>query len=290
MKNEMIEKLRSFKSELLKLKKEIDALKTTKVSTVSIRNLAESIANIWTEEIRSPLEHKFCLDKYTIEVTSEEIKKLFILSRPNNQKSSYLKCISNILKKFDDKFILPIQQMSTDIKDISDLSKVLNNMADIEESKYLKEAIDCALSGFLRASIVIGWCAAIDKLQKHVINIGYDKINNESTRMKNKTTGKYKKWNKEFNVNNKSELQAIFDSDLISIFESMEVFDSNQTQRLEVCFQYRNNSAHPGEAPIEHPHLISFFSDINNIILSNKKLLLQNVNYASTPSPTYSKP
>jgi hypothetical protein len=52
----------------------------------------------------------------------------------------------------------------------------------------------------------------------------------------------------------------------------MDLLDSNQADRLmDVDFQYRNHSAHPGQAPIEDPQLVAFFSDINRIILTNAK-------------------
>ena len=45
--------------------------------------------------------------------------------------------------------------------------------------------------------------------------------------------------------------------------------DGNQAERLRTCFQWRNNSAHPGHAPIAEVHLNAFFSDIVEIVLAN---------------------
>ena len=47
------------------------------------------------------------------------------------------------------------------------------------------------------------------------------------------------------------------------------MLDGNQAERLEVCFKYRNHSAHPGLAPIGRPHVVAFFSDIGEILLLN---------------------
>jgi hypothetical protein len=72
-----------------------------------------------------------------------------------------------------------------------------------------------------------------------------------------------------------NELQEVFDTDLITICEGMGLLDSNQADRLkQVDFQYRNHSAHPGQAPIEDPHLVAFFTDINEIILTNPKFAI----------------
>ena len=67
----------------------------------------------------------------------------------------------------------------------------------------------------------------------------------------------------------------MFDSDLIIILEGMELLDRNQSQRLETCFQYRNHSAHPGLAPIDPTHVVSFFTDIAKIIILNPNFSLK---------------
>ena len=104
--------------------------------------------------------------------------------------------------------------------------------------------------------------------------IGFDNFNKASRKVKAQTSGKFKRWNKEFNVTTLSELQTVFDTDLVIILEGMGLIDGNQAQRLETCFQYRNHSAHPGEAPIEPAHAVSFFVDMDKIILSNPEFSL----------------
>lgn len=269
MKKDIIDKLRSYKDEINSLKREIKRLSTKQVNKKKHRDFAESIASKWVEEIRSPLEHKFKIDKSTIEQTSDEIKKLHVLSRPNNLKSSYISCLNRILKNYDNKFILPIQQSTDEINEISDLHKLLATLSDEEESEYMKEAVDCAEAGYCKAAIVMGWCATIDKIQKKIMSLGFNSFNNTSKKIKNKTSGKFKRWNKEFNISTLSELQEVFDTDIIVIIEAMGLIDSNQAQRLETCFQYRNHSAHPGQAPIEPANVVSFFSDINKIVIQN---------------------
>jgi hypothetical protein len=119
----------------------------------------------------------------------------------------------------------------------------------------------------------MGWCAAIDKIQKKILLLGLGQFNKASTNLKNQTSGKFKNWNKEFNVTSLSELQTVFDTDLLVVLEGMQLLDGNQAERLRTCFQYRNHSAHPGEAPIQDAHLIAFFTDITEIVLKNPKLM-----------------
>lgn len=274
MKQEFIEKLEYFKANVKRLKKEVISIPGERVGRKALMELADEIATYWVEELRSPLEHKVQLDPDLIQETANHMKQLHVLSRPNNHKSSYIKTLNSVLRKFDDKFILPIKQnYSDEIDSASKLHELIPNLATPEESDYLKEAFDCAASGFRRAAIVLGWCAVISKIQEKLLVIGLETFNKTSTKLKESDKGKYKYWKKEYSITSLSELQTVFDTDLIVILEGMELIDSNQAERLRTCFQYRNHSAHPGEAPIEEPNMIAFFSDINSIVLSNEKFI-----------------
>jgi uncharacterized protein YutE (UPF0331/DUF86 family) len=271
VKQEILKTLQEFKSKLSKLRKQLKEFKGTQVAKLEFRNAAQEIATDWVENIRSPLEHKFKIDRTTIEATAEQMKRLHQLARPNNQKSSYLACLDLVLTKFDDNFILPIQQTASAIDTVAGLHVLIPTLRDADVSDYLVEAIKCADAGFNRAAVVMGWCAAINRVQRKLVGLGFDAFNRTSSAIKAQTSGKYKRWNKEFNVTSEAELQAIFDTDLIAIIENMGLIDGNESQRLETCFQYRNHSAHPGAAPIEQPHVVSFFTDITKIILTNPK-------------------
>jgi hypothetical protein len=269
MKQSILDRLQKFKKELQALKSEVSAVESRTINRKAIQNRADAIATMWVEELRSPLEHKFGLPESLIEKTALEMKQLHVLSRPSNLKSSYLKTVNATLKNFDDKFILPIKQSATQVESILDLEKLIPGLADPNESNYLKEAVECAEAGHKRAAIVLGWCALIDKVQKRIVRLGLDKFNAASTTIKNQTSGKFKNWNKEFAVASVSELQTVFDTDLLVVLEGMGLLDGNQAERLRTCFQYRNHSAHPSEAPIEDAHVVSFFTDINSIVLQS---------------------
>lgn len=68
-----------------------------------------------------------------------------------------------------------------------------------------------------------------------------------------------------------SDLHAIFDADLIAVLEEMELIDSNEADRLKICFHYRNQAAHPAKPPILDVHLAAFYTDIDATVLSNLK-------------------
>lgn len=271
MKEEILSRLTEFRTKLRALKKAVSAEKGERINKSALRNGADELATMWVEELRSPLEHKFKLDKQLIHETADHMKRLHVLSRPNNLRASYLSVFTAVLKQFDNKFILPIKQTTFTVDKVLDLTKIIPTLADPDESLYLKEAIDCAAAGYRRAAIVMGWCCAIDRMQKKIMALGFSRFNAASTKIKNQSTGKFKRWNKEFKISTLSELQTVFDTDLVVVLEGMGLLDGNQAQRLETCFEYRNHSAHPGDAPIDAPHVITFFMDINSIILQNPK-------------------
>lgn len=275
MKEDILITLREFLELLRQLKKDVVKNKGVNISAKSIREKASKIADIWVEELRSPLEHKFKLDGVLVDKTSQQIKRLHVLSRPNNKKKSYLNVLDVLIKNFENTFILPIQQTSykTESEKLN-LNQLIPGLSDSDESDYLSEAIACAEAGYKRAAVVLGWCAAINRLQNKILSIGFETFNKTSVQIKNQDSGKFKRWNKEFKITNLSELQKVFDTDLIVVLEGMQLIDGNQAERLETCFQYRCHGAHPGDASIEDPHLVAFFTDIFKIILTNENFVL----------------
>lgn len=125
MKKPILEKLESFKKELQILKKEVSSVTTTTINRKSIRNRANAIADMWVEDLRSHLEYKAKLPADVIEKTANDMKQLHVLSRPSNLKTSYLKGVDRTLKKFDDRFVLPIKQSAEEVEDIFDLQKLV---------------------------------------------------------------------------------------------------------------------------------------------------------------------
>ncbi len=274
MKNTVLGLVRQFKEDLQALRRAVRDTEGDRISRMATRALADGLATRWVEEIRSPLEHKFKLPTEVIAEMSECMKQLHIVSRPNNRKTSYEKALAKALHNFGDKLILPVQQSASRVESLLDLQKIIPGLADPEESEYLHEAVQCASAGYKRAAVVLGWCAAVDRIQRKILSVGLGTFNQTSARLKVQTSGKFKRWNKEFAVTTLSELQTVFDNDLIVVLEGMGLLDGNQAERLETCFQYRNHSAHPGRAPIDDAHVVAFFADINAILLQNAAFAL----------------
>jgi hypothetical protein len=196
------------------------------------------------------------------------------LSKPNNHKTRYVEVIGLCLKKFTDNLIIPVQKQPNVQKEISALAKMLSGLSDAEEDAYLTEAISCASGNLFRGAAVLGWCATIDRIHRVTEKIGFNKFNTVSQQMAAVQSGRFKRFNKGQNIQSISEIREVFDSEILWIIEGMQLIDSNQHTRLRSCFDLRCQCSHPGDAPVTEYNLLSFFSDINEIVLRNPKFQL----------------
>jgi len=184
--------------------------------------------------------------------------------------------LNAITKGFHKGFILPIQQNKVAFSSAPTLfDELLKKIASSDEGVYFKEALSCAKSGYLRAATVLAWCTAIDRIHHKIAEIGLSKFNMAAAYIASQKSGRFKKFTKTFNVNSLSELREVFDNDVLWVIEGMTLIDSNQHTRLRSCFDMRNQSAHPSEAPVTEYNLASLFSDIDQIVLSNAKFRIE---------------
>lgn len=270
-KDEILALLEDFERKLRSLRSDIKKATTKTIHAQGLRDRAEEIATLWVEEIRSPLEHRFGIPADDVSDMAANMKHLHVLSRPGNRRTTWEGTLDEAVKRFKNRFVLPIQQMPAPPDDSYDLKRVVDGLRDVEESDYLEEAVACANAGYQRAAVVMGWCAVVDRFQRKIQQVGFERFNEASHELKAQKSGKFKRFNKAFSVTTLSELQAVFDTDLIAVLEAMELLDGNQADRLRRRFEDRNHSAHPGLAPIGEVHVEAFFSDVIEIVLVNPK-------------------
>lgn len=249
--------------------------KTLKVETVpqvakkSLRDRANEVGSRWhrdfSPKLRSAVSAEVC-DRYDAAFT-----RLIKLSAPNNLRSSYLETLNALITPFRDELVIPAKQGSFSAPTPSAFDSFFASLGNPDESDYLREAIACARAGYFRAAAVLGWSAAIDRVHRKIESLGFRQFNVTSAQMASQQAGRYKKFNQVQNVNSISEIREVFDTIVLWIVEGMRLIDSNQRTRLRSCFDMRCQSAHPGDAPITQFNLLSFFSDLDQIIFSNAK-------------------
>lgn len=261
----------------------VKAVQSTTIGQKQLRNSAEAMGAQWCNDICPQLKASSGFESALIEQYTTQFSRLIKLSAPSNLKSSYLAVMDGVTKEFRKDFILPVQQAKVNFAaQPSSFDTFLAKIASSDEGDYFKEALSCARQGYFRAATVMGWCTAIDRIHRRIEEIGFPTFNVTSTQMASQTSGRFKKFNQTKNVNSLSELRDVFDNIVLWIIEGMGLVDSNQHTRLRSCFDMRCHAAHPGEAPSTEYNLLSFFSDIDQIILSNSRFALSNLSVPSS--------
>jgi len=251
------------------LRKALKAETGPGIAKKALRDRANELGSLWhrdfSPKLRSAVGSDVC-DRYDAAFT-----RLIRLSAPNNLRSSYLETLNALIPPFRDELIIPAKQGSFSGPTPSAFDSFFASLANAEEGDYLREAIACARAGYFRAAAVLGWSAAIDRIHRRIENLGFRQFNVTSAQMASQQAGRYKKFNQVQNVNSISEIREVFDTIVLWIVEGMGLIDSNQHTRLRSCFDMRCQSAHPGDAPVTQFNLLSFFSDLDQIVFSNAK-------------------
>jgi len=247
--------------------------KETLKPKTDIKQKCEKSSLLWFEQIEPSL-NDFQIEKSVINAYHDLFDELLKISVSSSRVKIFIEIISSILTNFKKDLTLHVMKSSSPIKQFNQLEDILKNVSE-KEKQYFTEALGCANNGFFRAATVLGWSAAIHRIQQTIEKKGFDEFNAKSREMKDIEEGRYKRFKKIFNVHNMAELQStVFDTDLLWILEYWELIDSNQHDRLSICFTMRNNAGHPGEAIISPENLLSFYSDLKNYIFDNENFAI----------------
>jgi hypothetical protein len=265
----MINNLKKYLEDLKILRKDIKAEEVKQIGKIGLRKRAEELGSKWFSDFSNQLGQNFGISSDVLEKYSSACGRLMALSSPNNLRKSYLDALDILIKPFRNELILPTQKGGSTSASLSLLHSILGNLPDSNESEYLKEAISCAQRTFFRAAVILGWCATIDRIHRQIENLGFTNFNVTSAKMASQQKGRFKRFNSTQNVNSLSELREVFDTIILWVIEGMGLIDSNQHTRLRSCLDMRCQCAHPGEATVTEYNLMSFFSDINEIVFRN---------------------
>ncbi|HPO13756.1 MAG TPA: hypothetical protein PLI09_09950 [Candidatus Hydrogenedentes bacterium] len=281
----MINKLNQFLADLRVLRRDIAAESSKTISKRSLRQKAERLSTEWLSDISVSLEIGGHVAPAKLKEYSDHFRQLLRITGPSNLKTRYLAILSQVTRSFRNDIILVLHECASSSPSLSLLSTLFEGLP-ADEDAYLKEAVGCAMKGYLRASVVLGWSAAIDRIQRRIEDIGFAKFNVTSAQMSSEQKGRFKRFNQVQNVSSLSELREVFDNIVLWVIEGMCLIDSNQHTRLHSCFDMRCQSAHPGDAPITEFNLISFYSDLKEIVFTNPSFQLnsQSINPRNAPT------
>jgi hypothetical protein len=265
----MHDRIQRFLSDLKDLRRKVKAEPGDRIAKGALCKRADQLGSQWFDEVEATVgggsvdEQKFT--KYRT-----ASKQLIKISAPNNLKSSYVRALDSLIKPMRNELIIPLKAGPA-AHGSSPFTSFVASLKNPEESAYFTEALSCAKHGYLRAAAVMAWCAAIDRIHRKIELTGFATFNVASAQMASQQKGRFKKFNQVQNVTGISDLREVFDTTILWIIEGMGLIDSNQHTRLRGCFEMRCQSAHPGDAPITEYNLMSLFSDIEQIVLDNRK-------------------
>lgn len=266
----MVDELKEFLEGLRSLRSAIRKEKTERINKQNLRSRAEQLAREWFGMFRTRIEGNKQISTDTLSSYHDRFTRLLKLSSPSNRKASYMDVLNEVIKNFNDEIVLPVATSSVSASKLP-FSELMGQYDDLPEFDYLSEAIHCADSHYFRAAAVLGWSAAVYRIHKRIEQIGFDEFNNTSDQMSSLSKGRFKRYNKKYYVASLNELNEVFDTDLLWLIEGMGLIDLNEHTRLRSCFDLRCQCAHPGNAPVTEYNLMSFFSDIKEIVFKNPK-------------------
>jgi hypothetical protein len=270
MKAELLAKLEQHLSALIVFHRQIKALRQKQVRRAEIKSEGSALARRWFDDILPALE-QINFAESLIEEFSGRFSELLSVTRSASTKNTYLRVLSQLLGSYRRDIIHEIEVRSFSTGASLSIEPYVEGLP-ADEGAYLDEAQRCLSVGAIRACIVLGWCATVSRMHEKIGAMGFEAFNKASEDMAAKQFGRFKPFNKKFKVESTSELRrTVFDTDLLWVLEYLGLIDSNQHERLRHCFELRNNSAHPGQAPITGETLYSFYSDITKIILKKSK-------------------
>lgn len=265
----MHSKLKQFLIEIRDFQNNLRNERVSRVSKKELKITAEALASKWYSEIQPEVTTTGLVSPEAVSNYNTAFDKLLKLAGSNNMRSSYQTAIDAITKPYRTDLLTPFIKQPQASTSLLMLNRILSAIPDPNENEYIQEAIRCAQRDCPRGAVILGWCAAINRIHQKVESIGFARFNVTSAQMASQKAGRFKKFNSPQNVGSIGELREIFDNVILWVIEGMGLIDPNQHTRLKSCFDMRCQCAHPGEAPLTEWNLLSFFSDINEIVFKN---------------------
>lgn len=270
-KKEFISQLKGMKLNIQTLKKKCEKAPGKQIQAKVILQDLEKLGTEWFEQVEPTLRSSYHFTDDNLAGYREAFGKILEISGGHPSKAVVIGIIAPLLDSLHAEILVPVQKHNETSSKFPSLDSILSHTTGLELD-YLTEAIDCAKTGKYRAAIILGWCAACNRLHQYVQKEGFLKFNQASIQMFTIQTGRYKRFNKKFEIQNLADLSmSVFDNDLLWVLEFLGAIDGNQHERLEICFTVRNTCAHPGDATISHENVLSFFSDLDTLVFGNPK-------------------
>lgn len=267
----LIELTETLKSNVEKMLRQVKEYSGKQIQKKLLLAELTQMATPWFDSLEVAIRAHNSVSEEIINKYREQFASILEMATGRPSKSNMEAILQEIRDNISREIIIPIKTTIKQNSQYDGFEEKAKSLSGIEY-EYLKEALECAKLGKRRASVILGWSAAISRLQDYVEKSGFQRFNRASVEASAIQSGRYKRFNNKYEIHNLADLRStVFDSNLLWILEYLGDIDQNQHDRLEICYTMRNTSAHPGEAIMSDENLLSFFSDIYAIILLNTK-------------------
>jgi len=270
----MVNETERFSVQLSGLVAKIRANGSKVISRKGLRAQSTAISKRWLQHLSPRIRATGRVDDSTLNQLDSSFEKVLSLSSSNNRKNSYLKLLRSAAQSIQQSVLVPLIKTAPTTSLFEGVAvKVLTQQLSTEQRQYIEEAFTAARAGCFKASTVVTWCAAIDKLRSFVLVQGLDVYSHTSATLKQNGTGFYKHFKNEVSISTENELQEIFDRNLIIVISAINnALDVNQAKALLGLFDRRNASAHPSATVVDELAFTSYLSELNNLVFANPKL------------------
>jgi len=274
-KDELISSLESLRGDLDKLRKILRSSSAMNVYNSETKNIPKATSRMWFENIKQALP-SFSVSRETVSEYSVYFKNLAKAALPRaKNRNAYLKILDEIQDRFNDSLLLPVLVSAGEIINVSHLEKILEKISDDDEREYLEQAIGCAHHNFLSASVVMGWCAAVNRMHRMIENKwGFPRFTQITEEMAQNKKGPYKTFRMSYEVSNLGDLRQVPDRVTMFALKHEGLVTANQYKKLDKCLLERNLAAHPGETKTNPEDLASFYRNLKDLVFDNSKFEL----------------
>lgn len=254
--------IRKFYERLKGLNNSIGKCKTKTISTNEFRENTSKTYETWKMEIYPILKKMNLLSSKSLSMFDHDFEALYAES---NKRVANVSLLRNLLGQISNSFfndiIIPLGTKSPVLG--SNLSRLLNDIADEDERNYINEALNCLSIDARRAAIVLGWIGAMWSLHKRIENKGFSLFNKCYEERYSKSGKRSTKTIKKI-----EDFEYSPDNEVLLVSEDMGILDRGERRILEKCLELRNTCGHPSKYVPGPSETSVFFERLVNILLS----------------------
>jgi hypothetical protein len=241
------------------------------VNPAIVSDRIASLCRQWSEKVEPHLP-QFAIDLDCQAKYRSGLEQLFKLAGHRNKPSSYQKLCAELIKRFNEDLVRPVLFARWEAPIDPRLESLISDVPYADQKGYLDEALRCLKADAKRAATVLGWSAAMYQIHCKIEEMGFDLFSAKSGELASQKKGRFKSFDGIAPIQSISDLRETPDRKVLIIIDGMNLIESNQRQRLEYCLDMRIQCSHPGDAPMTPENLLSFFSDLSEIVFKNEKL------------------